>query len=302
MSRFCRSHNNYNVVPRVWGKLQTFRMSLTSFINIPDVRRKFREEFPRCPVPWKNEPLAPPRTANYALVGTAFDYLFRFYLKKLNPKAKTSHWVAERVPALLARDKKAQKKATKIVAEAKRTYRRYLKNGKIDLSLLKSVLLLAGLDPIFRAGRGHDYIGKVDAQDVDDIRSLISLVDSKLFKGKTIVRLNPTFGEGSWLVGGGDADVLIDNMLIDIKTTKQLKVRRDTYNQLIGYYTLAAIGGIDGVPPNHRIDKLAIYFSRFGELLTFDVSDVINAKSFPSFVKWFQNRADQYLHTSVSNK
>lgn len=31
--------------------------------------------------------LAPPLTDHYWLVGTAFDYLLRFYIKFLNPKA-----------------------------------------------------------------------------------------------------------------------------------------------------------------------------------------------------------------------
>src|SRR5437773_972190 len=76
-------------------------MSLTSFLNNPDVRKKFREEFPRQPVRRKLTPLAPPLTNNNSLVGTAFDYLLRFYLERLNPNAQCSAWVAENVPAIL---------------------------------------------------------------------------------------------------------------------------------------------------------------------------------------------------------
>lgn len=155
-------------------------MSLTSFIATPDVRKRFREEFPRRPVPWKNVPLAPPRTTNYALVGIAFDYLLRFYLRRLNPEAKTSRWVAEMVPPLLAHNKEAEDKAAQTVADAKRTYEQYLVTGEIDDCLLTSVLSLARLDPIFRAGRGQDYIGRVDAPDLNDLRALISL-------GKSVV-------------------------------------------------------------------------------------------------------------------
>lgn len=268
-------------------------MSLTSFICIPDVRRKFKEEFPKQPMPQKHEPIAAPRTKNYALVGTAFDYLFRFYLKRLNPKARTSPWVAEIVPTLFRTNGELQRKTKQIVASAKQSYRTYLRNGKINRTLLKNVLLLAGLDPIFRAGRGIEYVGQFDENDIDDLNKLISLVDRKLFKAKSIIRLNPTFGEASRMVGGGDADILIDNTLIDIKTTKHLEVDRYTYNQLIGYYTLATIGGIDGVRGGHRIDKLAIYFSRFAELVTFNTADLIDQSRFPTFVQWFQNRINQ---------
>ena len=38
--------------------------------------------------------LAPPKSRRYPLVGTAFDYLMRFYIKKINPNAVTRRWVA----------------------------------------------------------------------------------------------------------------------------------------------------------------------------------------------------------------
>ena len=41
------------------------------------------------------EMAAPPLTENFSLVGTAFDYLLRFYIERQNPKAVTRKWVAE---------------------------------------------------------------------------------------------------------------------------------------------------------------------------------------------------------------
>lgn len=37
--------------------------------------------------------------------------------------------------------------------------------------------------------------------------------------------LNPAFGEAAALVGGADADLMIDNTLIDLKTTKKTAVQ-----------------------------------------------------------------------------
>ena len=267
-------------------------MSLTSFIENSDVRRKFKEEFPRQPVPRENDPIAPPLTKHYGLVGTAFDYLLRFYLKRLNPMAKTSPWVAEMVPELLADNKRMQKKAEQIVAEAKRVYVQYLRCGRIGKPLLKSVVLLAQLDPIYRSGTDEYDIGRVDERDMHDLKALISLVRPKLFEAKKVVVLNPTFGSASHLVGGADADLLIDNMLVDVKTTKELRVRRDSYNQLIGYYILSTIGGISGLSRSYPIEKLSIYFSRYGGLYTVNVKDIINPKRFRSFVRWFRDRIE----------
>jgi len=70
-------------------------MSLTSFLNNRNVKEKFKQEFPKPGFSVKREILAPPLTSHYTLVGTAFDYLMRFYLKYLNPRAITRKWVAE---------------------------------------------------------------------------------------------------------------------------------------------------------------------------------------------------------------
>lgn len=70
-------------------------MSLTSFIKNSDVKEKFLQEFPKPEFRLKKELLAPPLTNHYGLVGTAFDYLLRFYIGHLNPKAITNQWIAD---------------------------------------------------------------------------------------------------------------------------------------------------------------------------------------------------------------
>jgi len=71
-------------------------MSLTSFLERKDVRERFRQEFDMPRMKTKRELLAPPLSNRYSLVGTAFDYLARFYVKRLNPDAITKAWIAER--------------------------------------------------------------------------------------------------------------------------------------------------------------------------------------------------------------
>jgi len=70
-------------------------MSLTSFIKIPEVKAMFRNEFPLSKTALQGDMKAVPVTKNYPLVGTSFDYLFRFYLEHENPNCIIKPWVAE---------------------------------------------------------------------------------------------------------------------------------------------------------------------------------------------------------------
>jgi hypothetical protein len=263
-------------------------MSLTSFLKNDDVKERFLQEFPSPSFHLKKEIVAPPLTKNYSLVGTAFDYLLRFYIERLNSKAIRGEWVAE-----WAAKSVPSRKVKKMVSRAKRVHAEYIKSGEMNDELIKSSIVLAQADVIYRAGILVEDFGTVDKGDIADLKNLILNVGPRLFKAKEICVLNPTFGEASVLVGGADGDLLIDNMLIDIKTTKDLGFRRDIFNQLVGYYILSEIGGITDVPVKPKIENLGVYYSRYATLYTVPVENVIDKTNLPSFIKWFKKRAKQ---------
>lgn len=276
-------------------------MSLTSFLkNSADVRQRFKAEFVMPPLATTKELAAPPLTKNYSLVGTAFDYLLRFYVERLNPKSKTREWIAEAGALCDIEFDDCTVSLPEIVEKAKVSYGEYLRSGKIDDKFLRAVICLAQLDVIYRKGLlygGDDSyfktLGKIDPKDIQDLRKLISLVQPEMFNAKKACILNQTFGRASELVGGADFDLVVDDALIEIKTTKDFEVRREYFDQLVGYYILFRIGGINGLPKSHSIKRLGIYFSRHGYLWLFKVSDVVREKSFSKFVAWFKKRAKQ---------
>lgn len=288
-------------------------MSLTSFLENRDVSERFKQEFGRTTAPnAQHTLLASPLTNRYAVVGTAFDYLLRFYIKKINSTAVTKLWVAERSADMLKKmysswiEKPedaigivfgtASTEADSIITVAKQNYSTYLENGQITDDLIKSTLCLAQLDVVHRSKFEHlleTELGKIWKRDVKDLKNLISIVDGKIFKASEICLLNPTFGAASQLIGGADADIIIDDRLIDIKTTIRPHFKREYLNQLIAYYALARIDGIDGAPLNHKIAKLEIYFSRFGYLRSINVDEIINQKTFPKFLAWFKRRVTE---------
>jgi len=280
-------------------------MSLRTFLNSKDVRARFSEEFIKPKFGLKKEILAPPVTKHYSLVGTAFDYLMRFYIKQLHPKAITKEWVAELSTEAMREmgfalnsqkypipiDNNLLVKADAMLSQAKKAYSNYIQSREINDELIRCTILLAQLDTYFRAGIIDEDFGIIDDDDVIDLRRLISIINPDSFKAKELCLLNPTFGEASELIGGADADLVIDNVLIDIKTTSKLEFKRDHFNEIIGYYTLYKIGGIPDAPIEPKIENLGIYYSRYGELYTFPVTGVIPASKFPSFMEWFKERA-----------
>ena len=198
-------------------------MSLTRFVAEKAVKEKLAQEFPKPKIKLDGALLAPPVTKHYSLVGTAFDYLLRFYIKRLNPFAIEGEWVAEHfqkgfleheamiLPGPTHEDylktRQLYKTASRNVDEARAAYQRYLEDGEITDELIRCAVHLARIDLISRVLYVDPNMGVADDGDVEDLRRLISLVKPELFKAERLCMLNPAFGEASALVGGADADL-----------------------------------------------------------------------------------------------
>ena len=283
-------------------------LSLTSFLKIKEVKEKFKEQFEMPSLKLEGEMLVPPQTTNYSLVGTAFDYLIRFILEYHNPQAITSSWVSEQVPEFLDKIKIIgdKEKGLEVISKlknftqeindfAREQHKAFMDTGTVNGKLLHACLLLAQTDVIYRTGKPHKGYGEVEEGDMDDLFELMKTINIKDFVAKEYILLNPTFGEASNLVGGADADIIMDGVLIDIKTTKYLTFKREYFDQLIGYYILSKIGGIDGVKEKPEIKELGIYFSRQAKLVKFSVNEVIDDEKLDEFIEWFNDKASFYF-------
>lgn len=287
-------------------------MSLTTLITEPEVKAQLKKMIRRPDFDGGRKLLAPPLTKHYSLVGTAFDYIFRFYLKRVNPQAvERSEWIAEDaawymfagvvdivngrievMPELATNPDEYDLgvQARRIVTEAKENYRSYLKTGKVTDQLLRSAVGLAKLDVIDRTGR-LDLVdlADVDKRDQDDLQQLVKVIPAGDFKERAICILNPTFGEASRLVGGADADVIIDDTLIEVKTVMKCQLLSKYLHQLAGYYCLYRIGGVNGMPVDKPLRRLGIYFSRQSYLYTVPITECWRARDFKAFLKWFED-------------
>lgn len=284
-------------------------MSLTSFLSNKDVREAFKLEFTIPRLSAKKEIVAPPLSKRYSLVGTAFDYILRFYLERLNSNAMTQQWIAEGAltdplsPILTNveidaetnkstyEDTEETLKVKNLIENAKSHYNTFLSSGIFTNELFESAIHLAQLDTICRARIVDDNLGIAYAEDIEDLNNLANCLQEEMFESSTICLLNPMFGEGSTLVGGADADLVIDDTIIEIKTTMKLQQKRDHINQLLGYYILHNISGVGGYTPKPTITKIGIYYSRFAYMHILNLSEIVNYETFPAFVEWFVERA-----------
>jgi hypothetical protein len=182
-------------------------MSLTSFLaDNADVREYLKTAFPTPKLSGRLEMVVPPQTKNPTLVGSAFDYLARWMIRRANSGVdviEPKSWVAENGVARLP-DKKSQERGIEIVRKARATFKQFLKNG--DLS-----------------------------------------------------------------------DVVIDDLLVDLKVRKDAALKGPDFQALIGYDLLYEIGGIDGLYYLSRITRVGFYFARHRLLTSWTISELTSS-------------------------
>ena len=261
-------------------------MSLTSLVALPEAAARIRRHFRKPRFRFMRPLLASPQTENHALVGTAFDYMLRFLVGRLNPTAVSHSWLAEAGSRFLRGENRHA--AERWVKEAVRQEAAYRASGQPTGDLFLSCLRLAHLDMVCRSGIIAEFFGIVDARDVEDMRCLTTVVPWDHFRAQEVCVLNPCFGWASERVGGADADILVDDTLIELKTTKEASFSvGNALDQLIGYWALSELAGVDGAP-NARIRQIGIYFARHGLLWRTPLSSLATTVEGEAFLSWLR--------------
>jgi len=114
---------------------------------------------------------------------------------------------------------------------------------------------------------------------VTELQALYEIVPWQEFQPKERLVLNPVFGEGSRLLGGADADLVLDEQLIEIKTVPKQTLTLETVRQLVGYALLANKYGVNGDGRDDTILRLGVYYSRTGMLHRFALGNCIDAEN-----------------------
>ncbi|NIJ43490.1 hypothetical protein FHS78_003805 [Parvibaculum indicum] len=273
-------------------------MSLTQVIQRQEVRDAFRanaikERTPKairsCPL------LVPPTTKLYGIVGHAFDYLARIHLRrKLEGSAVTVldyGWFAEHEKHRLEWHcvrKQDYKFWVASLSRAKTAAQRYQEGDDNLLQMSQYCQLLANVEILARSGRfDPDFRPHVDIS--NELIQMIEILDrQEEFCPETLCVLNPRF-EAASLVGGADADLVLDDRLIDFKTASRPIVRLEYQLQLAAYTALQRKAGLEGVPPEQQPEfrKVELYFARFGILLSWSLEELFPDGGFDRFCTAF---------------
>lgn len=284
-------------------------MSLTDFVSKEDVRKRFNEEYPNQGERAETELKAEWRTQNYGVIGTAFDYLLRFWLQRNTPEVHSYDWVVENglMASVFMEDARLHQ-YEKAINRADERAQEFLDSGELTDDLIKSSIDLAKLDIIYRANTLPTDLGEYNDEDLKDLRLLLNLAaDSDELQGEEVY-LNPDFGYASKLVSGADCDVILDGVLIDIKTTSKATFKSEYWRQLTGYLLLNDIhmtlqeqnlsNKEDGEvhPELPEIQSFGVYYARHGELSAVSASEIYDDEQYPEFREWFINRAIEYSH------
>lgn len=198
---------------------------------------------------------------------------------------------------MLGNDSDHGRAANLILEDAKHWHSEFLRSRRKlpSRELIKAAVQLAYLDAIYRVRSFDEHMFLPSPPKlIADLEAMLEVVPAQEFRAKRRCLLNPHFGTASQLVGGADADLLIDDTLIDIKCGKHLTLDRDIFNQLLGYYLLSCIGGVHGCRGRANIKYLAVYYARYGLLHRMRVADFVIQGELPQALRWFAKRAKRY--------
>ena len=86
-------------------------------------------------------------------------------------------------------------------------------------------------------------------------------IDAATLARQDLLLLGPTFGLGSEMIGGAEADLYLDGTILAVKVGRKTGVTRDTMRQLICYAVLSRRYGVDraaGMPP---VEYVGVYIA-----------------------------------------
>jgi hypothetical protein len=184
--------------------------------------------------------------------------------------------------------------------ELTRVVNQYIETGMNTDGVVRAALVNAGWKPdetvqswIDRAAFADDIL--------DEMSELFELVrEASWTCGETVIE-KPQFGNHRYVLPG-EGDFIVDDLLVDIKTTERRAFTNAFWRQLLLYYVLTDVQRVlynerDGDEDHSssveypEINRVGIYFARYGELQTVEIDSVIDDRErYEEFRAWIVDR------------
>ncbi|WP_336769749.1 hypothetical protein [Bacillus bombysepticus] len=233
-----------------------------------------------------------------SLVGTAFDYLARIMIAKTvisnykdfmdNLKATDGY---QKMQRFIKNDPFIPMSKLQFVYDRGiRLFEMFIDDEKEIDSIVPVACFFAKLEHFERTGRISDYekrvfFSKPSEDMIIELEGMCKVFQETFLIPEIVsptseVVYNPNFGVASLLVNGADADIIIDGVLYDFKTTKHSEYLWKDAAQLIAYFCLNKISlrfvevGMPFSYVDLDIQKVGFYKARYGELECYNIGEV----------------------------
>jgi len=178
----------------------------------------------------------------------------------------------------------------------------YVTTGMNTDGVVKAALVNAGWKPNDDV---HSWIDReaFEADILEEMEALFALLrESEWPDGETVFE-QPSFG-GHRHILPGEGDFIVDDLIVDIKTTENRSFTNSFWRQLLMYYLLSDVqrilhevdGPTYGKEPFEgrypEINRVGIYYARYGEIQTVDMETLIDDREqYEEFRAWVVDRA-----------
>jgi hypothetical protein len=272
-------------------------MSVLSLIKQPEVKSYLRDKI-RNPLYGTTTNIVSGTDAPQVM-GMALDYALRGGLTARHGLARQP-LVAERALEFAALwSPRVEEKVQALLSKSLRAYAKIDASAALPSAAAKGCLILARLEMMRRSHDLYGYDRKPSSGEVDELQRLYTIIPWDDFVPREQIYLNPGFGPGSILIGGADADVVVDDTVIDIKTIKKQTLEIETVRQLVIYGLLARRFGLNGGAPL-QIQNIGVYFARAGELRVWPLTDALAEGEEDAVLDYLFKRAEQNLRERMN--
>ncbi len=283
-------------------------MSLGEFVRQPIIKEAFKKFATKDRTPkWlRSKPILVPHEGSLnwtGRLGTAFDFLARFHLARqlhgtpvqIAHGGLAAEFLDGRYDSAVLMDDSiiftdSDADSPEGLKRARIEVTAYIE-GDGNISALADKCELLGQLAIYHRGNQHNPVFSPFPETRRQLLSLMEVFDANVSElmPHSVCFLSASFDAGD-LVGGAVADLVVDDRLIEIKTTKTACVTLDMLLQISGYAALQRMGGLsmNGVSSDTDFSSLEIYFARYGALVRWSIDELFPGDGFDRFCQVFE--------------